>query len=315
MPSLFISYAHVDMKPTDWLERLTLYLAPLRKRGDVEIWADSKLEAGDQWKSEIDGALQRATAVILLVGPGFLGSSFISKVELPTILESARRAGTRIYPLVVGYCSYRSSELEPYQAFNDPEKPLEALSTAEQNKSLNELSQKVDSDIREKKIAAKPAQEKRGPDLRSVVLKMSRLLESNHTVFQAQVRRRNALVAAVERRLEIKERPQYETFFFRYQPLMNEEELFEFNQIRAMTAGIHDGNQDVLTILDEQPELLEEADVLIALRQHLVFWLNKYDRVFEKEPKMALLYTGVEDGVPFPNKVDQQVKAWLRDHP
>jgi len=56
MPSLFISYAHVDMKPTDWLERLTLYLAPLRKRGDVEIWADSKLEAGDQWKSEIDGA-------------------------------------------------------------------------------------------------------------------------------------------------------------------------------------------------------------------------------------------------------------------
>jgi hypothetical protein len=145
---------------------------------------------------------------------------------------------------------------------------------------------------------------------------MSRLLETNHTAYLAQGRRRNALVAAVERRLDIRERPQYETFFFRYQPLMNEEEHFEFNQIRAMTAGvIHDGNQDVLTILDEHPELLEEMDLLKTLRQHLVFWLNKYDRVFEKEPKMALLYTGVEDGVPFPVKVDEQVKAWLRDHP
>jgi hypothetical protein len=120
MPSLFISYAHRDMEQINWLERLTLYLAPLREHGDVEIWADSKLEAGDHWRKEIDAALQRATAAILLVGPRFLESNFIAKVELPKLLDSARKGGTRIYPLVVGYCGYNRSKLEPYRPSTTP---------------------------------------------------------------------------------------------------------------------------------------------------------------------------------------------------
>ena len=161
MPSLFISYAHVDMDPIHWLNRLTLYLAPLREHGDVEIWDDSKIQAGDQWRTEIDRALQRATAAILLVGPGFLASDFIAREELPRLLDAANKGGTRIYPLVVGYCGYRGSRLDPFQAFNDPDIPLEALERPDQNKWLNDLSRKVDADIRVKKIEAAPPAEKR----------------------------------------------------------------------------------------------------------------------------------------------------------
>ena len=50
------------------------------------------------------------------------------------------------------------------------------------------------------------------------------------------------------------------------------------------------------------------------LRQHLVFWLDKYERVFLKRPEMCLLYTGVEDGVPFPNGVDEKVRRWIKTH-
>ena len=82
-----------------------------------------------------------------------------------------------------------------------------------------------------------------------------------------------------------------------------------------MTVGvIREGNQNILTILEKHPELLEEIPALTALRQHLVFWLNKYDRVFVAEPKMALLYTGVEDGVPFPENIDEEVARWLREN-
>jgi hypothetical protein len=299
------------MDPTDWLDRLTLYLAPLREHGTVETWEDNKIRAGDQWRLEIDAALERATAAILLVGPGFLASEFITKIELPTLLQSAQRRGTRVYPLIVGYCRYDLSPLKDYQAFNDPTAPLEDRDLPKQNKLLNELSQQVDADLRQKKIAAQPAPEPR-VNLRSAVVKIQRHLESNHAAFLAQARRRNDLVAAVEMRLKIKGTIQYEKFLFRHCPAMNEEELFEFNQIRAMTAGvIHDGNQAVLTLLDQNPELLEQIDALTALRQHLAFWLNKYDRVFEKEPRMALLYTGVEDGVPFPKTVDGAVASWL----
>lgn len=47
------------------------------------------------------------------------------------------------------------------------------------------------------------------------------------------------------------------------------------------------------------------------LRQHLVFWLNKFDRVFVNNKAMCLLYTGVEDGVPFPSYVDDVIKEEL----
>jgi TIR domain len=311
MPSLFISYAHRDMQPIHWLDRLSLYLDP----GDVKPWHDGLIQPGEQWRTEIDTALKQATATILLVGPGFLASEFIANVELPLILEAAKSGGTRVYPLVVGYCRYAESRLGLYQAFNDPERPLESLELAEQNRLLNELSRKVGADIRLKKIAATPVEERRPAGLRNVVMRMAELLDTNHTAFVAQAHRRDDLYSGLKSRLKVKEQLEYEKFFYLYHPQMNEAEGFDFKQIRAMTDAIQDRNREVLTILNEHPELLEEIGGLRDLRQHLVFWLNKYDRVFVNEPKMSVLYTGVEDKVPFPEKVDQEIKAWMRAHP
>lgn len=61
--------------------------------------------------------------------------------------------------------------------------------------------------------------------------------------------------------------------------------------------------------------LLDAMAQLTALRQHLVFWLNKYDRVFTLNRAMCVLYTGVEDGVPFPPGLDDTVARWLAAHP
>jgi hypothetical protein len=40
--------------------------------------------------------------------------------------------------------SYKKSELEPFQAFNDPDHPLEALLPAEQNKILRNLADAIE---------------------------------------------------------------------------------------------------------------------------------------------------------------------------
>jgi hypothetical protein len=86
MASLFLSYAHRDMEQIDWLSRLTLYLAPVRSNQPVEIWDDRRIRPGDEWLREIEKALNRATAAILLVGPGFLASEFITRHEVPSLL-------------------------------------------------------------------------------------------------------------------------------------------------------------------------------------------------------------------------------------
>ena len=144
---LFISYSHRDMTPVDWLDRLKLYLAPLLRQEQVDIWDDTRIEVGHEWRLEIKTAMDRATAAILLVGPGFLASDFIAQQELPGLLDAAATRGIKIYPLVVGFCGYKSSPLGSYQAFNDPDMPLEALPPADQNRILNNLSHAVEMEM------------------------------------------------------------------------------------------------------------------------------------------------------------------------
>jgi hypothetical protein len=317
MPSnaLFISYGRRDMEPIHWLERLKLYLAPLRRQELVDIWDDSKIRVGSEWRKEIKTELERATAAILLVGPGFLASEFVATHELPVLLDAAKTRGAKIYPLIVGYCAYRQSVLEKYQAFNDPDTPLEALGAADQNKILNQVSLTVDEDLRHGAVPLKSPQ-MLATDRRQAMKEIGKELENTGTAFVAQCRRRDDLVEMIEGRLRFKNNLEYENFFFRYYGQLNGEEKFQFEQIRAMTEGpLHEGNQKILQIIEQHPEVLEEIPALTDLRQHLVFWLNKYEKVFSKKPEMCVLYTGVEDGVPFPEGIDKQVAKWIRKHP
>jgi hypothetical protein len=311
--ALFISYGHLDMKPTNWLERLKLYLAPLRRHEVVEEWDDLKILPGSQWREEIRDAIERATSAILLVGPAFLASEYIANDELPPLLAKARNRGSKVYPLVVGYCGYKQSVLESYQAFNDPDFPLESLTNADQNKLLNQVSLTVDRDLRHHQALPNRAEKTLVADTRRVMEEIAWELQITRTSFIAQCRRRNHLVDMISGRLKVRGGLEYEEFFFRYFGKLNDEEKFHFDQLRAMTEGpLHQGNQKMLDIIEKHPRVLEEIPALADLRQHLVFWLNKYERVFLKKAEMCLLYTGVEDGVPFPDGLDKKVEKWMK---
>lgn len=312
MPSsLFISYAHRDMDPTHWLEKLKTYLAPVRRRGSVDVWDDKKIQTGGKWRSQIEEALRSAHAAVLLVGPGFLESEFINDVELPTLLSSANKIGLQIFPLVTGYCGYTRSSLGDYQSFNDPEKPLESLVLHEQNKMLNAFSIAIDDALRHPSALLTPTVAATTVDLEACITLIMRSRSNTYKAFQAQARRRDDLVTAITTRLHIKNDLQYEKFFFKFYAEMTNAERFEFDQIRALTTGpLYTGNRAILETIGRCPVLLDEFPILVDVQQHLVFWLNKYEKVFTVHPEMCLLYTGVEDGVPFPPGVDEILERW-----
>jgi TIR domain len=141
---VFISYGRADQSPIDWLSKLQLHLGLFKRQGVVDVWDDKRIETGSQWQEQIKQAIERAKVAVLLVGPGLLGSKFISEHELPPLLQAAETEGVKIFPLIVGYCGYKKSELEPFQAFNDPDHPLEALLPAEQNKILRDLAAAIE---------------------------------------------------------------------------------------------------------------------------------------------------------------------------
>ena len=124
--NIFISYAHSDIQ---WLEKLQKHLKVIQKYFDnVECWVDTQLKGGDKWREEIEKAIEKANAAILLVSTDFLASDFISTDELPPLLRKAADSGTRILPLIVSPCDYEISELEEFQAINNPDRTLADLS-------------------------------------------------------------------------------------------------------------------------------------------------------------------------------------------
>jgi TIR domain-containing protein len=315
---VFISYGHADQVTTDWLSRLQSYLAQSRRSGGIDAWDDRRISAGEEWRVEIKRALNQAVAAVLLVGPAFLASRFIRNDELAPLLRLCRDRGVRIFPLIVGWCDFEDSDLEPFQAFNDPKKPLESLSISEQNRILNQLSIEVSKAIDTKALPSNSTwrESMRGAVLREPIVRLAREMELSASAFSSQNKRCRELVDAVTKRVGIKEHLEFEKFLFRYHQQMNAEELFEFQMIRAVTDGpLAECNRKMLDILMDHAQLLAELPALTGLRQHLVFWLNKYERVFRSTPAMAVCYVGVEDGVPWPSDAESAVRGWIRAHP
>jgi adenylate cyclase len=140
--SLFISYSHGDQH---WLRLLQKHLKPYIRSGSIEIWDDTKIKAGDQWKASICGALERAQVALLIVSPNFLESDFISNNELPPLLDAARGRGLRILWLPVTASSYQETKIEDFQAAHNPANPLDDMSEAQQHHALVEVCRLIKS--------------------------------------------------------------------------------------------------------------------------------------------------------------------------
>jgi hypothetical protein len=139
---VFISYSHKD---TEFLNRLLVHLQPLESEGAIDFWVDTKIKAGDKWRNEIEKALKRARAAILLVSADFLASEFIVKNELPPLLDKAEMEGTRIIPVIIKPCRFaRDKNLSRFQAINPPSSPLIMLAEGERESVYDQVAEAVE---------------------------------------------------------------------------------------------------------------------------------------------------------------------------
>jgi hypothetical protein len=86
----FVSYAHNDSADVVRFRRV---LEPLLK-GSREFafgeWIDGQILPGENWRAEIDQAMERSCFGLLLISPEFLASDFIMQNELPLLLAKPR---------------------------------------------------------------------------------------------------------------------------------------------------------------------------------------------------------------------------------
>jgi len=154
---VFISYSHKDK---EWLERLQIMLAPLKRKGIVKVWADTDIDPGKKWKAEIERALKQAKVAVLLVSQDFLASEFIHDNELPSLLEAAEKEGVTILWVPVRQSLYEVTDIAHYQAVCDPDMPLYALTLPQQDAVLKKTA-KI---LMESKPLSVPIQTSQSPE-------------------------------------------------------------------------------------------------------------------------------------------------------
>lgn len=138
---VFISYSHTDRK---WLDRLLKHLRPLIREGHIQVFSDTNIRTGADWRIEIQAALDRASIAVLLISVDFLASDFIINEELPYLLSGAASRGTVIMPVIVGPSLYETvPSLARFQAANSPSRPLSAMRASEWNQVLVDLAREI----------------------------------------------------------------------------------------------------------------------------------------------------------------------------
>jgi hypothetical protein len=117
--NIFVSYSHKDTK---FKNRLITHLRAFREENAIDridLWHEKKIGAGNDWRTEIDNALKRANAAILLISADFLASDFICHKEVPVFLERRAEEGLRMIPVIIKPCPWKKiSWLSAMQAIH-----------------------------------------------------------------------------------------------------------------------------------------------------------------------------------------------------
>lgn len=140
-PSIFISYSH---RNSEWLEKILIHLAPLKRKLGLRIFSDKEIQTDEAWRARIQSEIEHCASAVLLISPDFLASDFIANHELPRLFGRRESKNIQIFMIFLDHCAYKlEREISEYQAFNNPDEPLSAISETEANRVLSSLCLKL----------------------------------------------------------------------------------------------------------------------------------------------------------------------------
>lgn len=145
---VFISYAHKD---EPFKDDLLTVLDPLEREGLLDIWVDRRIEAGDEWRREIEKAMNESDLALLFISKHFLASRFIKDNELPRLLQRRKEEGLRVVPIIIGPCMWQNVPvLSDLQALPQDAKPVNSFAEGyERDQTWTEIAQAIERQIRE----------------------------------------------------------------------------------------------------------------------------------------------------------------------
>lgn len=145
---IFIAYVQKDQV---WMDRIRTHLKEFEDDGfELDVWDDEQLNTGSKWEREIARAAAEAKIALLLISTDFMAADFITKNELPPLLETAERDGAMILPLILKPSRFRKNpHISHFKPVNHPDQPMISIPESQQEEILVSLTETIEENIRD----------------------------------------------------------------------------------------------------------------------------------------------------------------------
>ena len=100
------------------------HLSLLQRQGVIQTWHDRNINAGDDWKQQIDDNLNTATVILLLISADFLASDYCYEIEMQRALERHNAGEARVIPVILRPVDWRGAPFGTLQALPANAKPI-----------------------------------------------------------------------------------------------------------------------------------------------------------------------------------------------
>jgi len=146
LPTLFISYSHLDEKST---ADLVKHLKHLKRFNIIDTWYDGKIGPGEEWSKAISANLESADIILLLVSIDYLNSEFCVGDELERALERHEAGTARVIPIILRSCMWQDMPFAKLQVFPAPDATLDLA--GDRDKAFSDVAKKIREVVEENK--------------------------------------------------------------------------------------------------------------------------------------------------------------------
>lgn len=309
MKDFFISYTQTDKKWAEWIAG-QLEADPVYKY-TVSIQAWDFLPGGN-FVVEMQEALTTCERTIAVLSAEYLASLYCQMEWAAVLATDPAGKAQKLLPVRIAPCE-PTGLLKPIIYCDLVEKDEDEATRLLLNAAAR-LRAKPNTPV---PYPGKPTHVKvmkfnLKQDTKAKAQRLLDILLTTYPTFVAQANLRDTLVQKIKQRITVDDTLEYEAFFARYYNVMNKEELQLHATMRGYTKNIlHDYNLQAYNLLNESAELSKAIPSAAKLIQHLRMWLTKFDTVFMKNESMCLLYVGVEEQVPFPIGIENEIEKYL----
>jgi tetratricopeptide (TPR) repeat protein len=127
---VFFSYSRKDMS---WRNKLDEHLSFLKHEEKIQSWSDAMIQAGKEWRGEIETHLNSADVILLLISASFAASDFCYSLEMKRAMERHEAGEAVVIPILLHPCDWSKAPFSKLQTLpaSTPislaSKPQEAL--------------------------------------------------------------------------------------------------------------------------------------------------------------------------------------------